>query len=364
MVKAFLLLFITWALTACQNPDVAKQRLLKPDQQNFQAAHQLSTQLPTQLPKAVANNAVAYLQVDGQDQFYSFNGLLAGKTHQDITNQAWVWRHGEWQALSVPSAQPRVLAATAVSAAGAVYLMGGYTVAADHSEKSVPNVWRIDAVTDQWLALPPMPTPVDDTVALVYQDRFIYLISGWHDVANVELVQVFDTQSQTWQQATPLPLPPVFGHAGGIVDNKILVCDGVKLVVAGEQRNFLPSPACAVGTIDANDHHLIDWQVIEHHSGVAHYRMAASSHKKSQIHFFGGSNNPYNYDGIGYNGQPSKASNVLRIYDFNQQQWTLSDSDFAASMDHRAALSTWYGLVIMGGMKDPQQVTNEIKYLK
>lgn len=360
MVKAYLLLLTSMILAACQGRHVATQNTPQPHQQTPQS----SIELPTQLPVAVANNAVAYLQVNGQDQFYSFNGLLSGKTHLDITNQALVWRQGAWHDLTVPPAQLPVLAATSVAVGDAVYLLGGYTVAADHSEKSVPNVWRIDAVTDQWQAMPPMPTPVDDTVALVYQDRFIYLISGWHDVANVEWVQVFDTQTQSWQQATPYPLPPVFGHAGGIIGNKMLLCDGVKLVVSGEQRKFLPSAACAVGTIDANDHLLIDWQEIEHHSGVAHYRMAASNHKMSQIQFFGGSDNPYNYSGIGYNGQPSEASDILRVYDFNHENWILRASDFSASMDHRAALSTPHGLVIMGGMKNPQQVTGEIKYIK
>lgn len=26
-----------------------------------------------------------------------------------------------------------------------------------------------------------MPVPVDDSVALVYRDRYVYLVSGWHE---------------------------------------------------------------------------------------------------------------------------------------------------------------------------------------
>ena len=84
--------------------------------------------------------------------------------------------------------------------------------------------------------------PVDDTVALVYQNRYIYLVSGWHgsgiskSTGNVNLVQVFDSQQGRWFNATPFPGAPVFGHAGGIVDDQFLIVDGVKVnaVVNGD----------------------------------------------------------------------------------------------------------------------------------
>ena len=41
-----------------------------------------------------------------------------------------------------------------------------------------------------------MPVPVDDSVALSYKERYIYLISGWHNDGNVNLVQVYDTKKQ------------------------------------------------------------------------------------------------------------------------------------------------------------------------
>ena len=48
-----------------------------------------------------------------------------------------------------------------------------------------------------------MPVPVDDAIAVVYQDRYIYLISGWHDFGNVNLVQQYDVIADSWSQATP-----------------------------------------------------------------------------------------------------------------------------------------------------------------
>ncbi len=320
--------------------------------------------LPTKLPMALSNNAVAFLPINGNNQFYTFNGLTNGKTYQDITNQAFVWVDGGWHELDVPEDQLPVLASVAVAVADSVFLFGGYTVAADHSEKSIPNVWQINGNTHQWTALPPMPTPVDDAVALVYQDRYIYLISGWHDVDNVDLVQVFDIEKQRWQQATAFPLPPVFGHAGGIVGNQMVVCDGVKVVWQGDKKQFLPSPACVVGHINADDITDIDWTPIIHHSGTAYYRMAASSDEIKQIYFVAGSDNPYNYDGIGYNKVPSEPSDNIRVYDLQQQKWTITEQKIPASMDHRSMLNTADGFIIMGGMGENQSVLQRITLIK
>ena len=324
------------------------------------ANNSTATNFPLSLPVKVSNNAVAYLKLKGQAQFYSFNGLKSGKSHADITNQAFVWQSGHWQALNVPREQPPVLASIAVTVGESVYLFGGYTVAADHSEKSVPNVWKIDGHTKQWQSMPAMPTPVDDTVALVYANRYIYLISGWHDNDNVDQVQVFDTLSLTWQFATSFPIPPVFGHAGALIDDTILVCDGVKLVVENEQRHFLPSAECVQGKIDLNNPTVIDWQAIPHHSGMAYYRMAAAGDGVSKFYFVAGSDNPYNYNGIGYNNEPAQPSSDIRVYDLQKQQWSIVSNQIPASMDHRGMLKTSNGFVIMGGMLSQQVVTDDI----
>ncbi len=346
MIKPLLVIILITVSVSCAN----QQRL--------------ASDLPDELPIAISNNATAYLNVDGQDQYYSFNGLTTGKSYQDITNQAFVWKTGVWRELEVPAEQLPVLASVAVGVGSSVYLFGGYTVAADHSEKSIPNVWQINGKDQSWTALPAMPTPVDDAVALVYQDRYIYLISGWHDVDNVDLVQVYDIKNKAWQQATAFPLPAVFGHAGGIVDNQMVVCDGVKVLWQGEKKQFLPSPACAVGVINPNDHTDIVWQTIEHHSGIAYYRMAATSDESNQIYFVAGSDNPYNYDGIGYNKVPSEPSNNIRIYELQHHKWSTIDNYIPSSMDHRSMLNTKKNFVIMGGMGENQAVLDRIVYIK
>ncbi|WP_179952310.1 Kelch repeat-containing protein [Marinicella rhabdoformis] len=327
------------------------------------ASHLKTFSIHTQishLPYPVSNHAVAQTAYQGEVQFFFFNGLTNDKTHADVTNKAWVWREKQWQALTVPNSQPAVLASVAASVNNQVYLFGGYTVAADGSEKSSPLVWRIDGDTLEWRAMPEMPTPVDDSVALVFQNRYIYLVSGWHDVDNVDLVQVFDTLENTWQQATPFPIPAVFGHAAAIVGNQMLVCDGVKVIWESEsKKRFEASPVCALGAIDENDITQINWQDINHYSGVAHYRMAAASDNHFAV-FVGGSDNPYNYNGIGYDGVPSQASSGIRVFDFNTKTWQSNDNQLSPNMDHRGLLKAHDEFIILGGMKTDQELSPHI----
>ena len=215
----------------------------------------------------------------------------------------------------VPSSLPLKgrLASIAVSVNNKAYLFGGYTVGEDHSEISSPDNFEYDVLTDQYRKIAPTPVPVDDAIALVYQNRYIYLISGWHNDGNVNLVQFYDVQTDQWRQASPFLGKPVFGHAGGIVGNKLLVCDGVKVVArASKRRTFAAEPACYKGEISQQDISRIDWRTVSHPTNTARYRMASTGiDGDNQIVFFGGSDNPYNYNGIGYNTKPSEPDDAL-----------------------------------------------------
>ena len=258
------------------------------------------------LQQAMSNNAVTLVSKDDGVYLYSFLGLGAAKTWQDISSMAAVLSPGaeKWQTLKpVPGGAGR-LAASAVTAAGAAWVFGGYTVAADGSEQSIPGVYRVQPGESELKWATDMPIPVEDSVILVYQDRYIYLVSGWHDLGNVNLVQVLDTETMHWTQATPWPGAPVFGHAGGISNAKMLLCDGVRIQYPADEgaREFLPSNQCWLGRIDKENHRRINWQSVPPHPGKARYRMAATGDSSNRVVFAGGSDNPYNFNGIGYNG--------------------------------------------------------------
>lgn len=333
------------------------------------------------LPEPVSNNAVAKVKVNGRDILLSFMGLGAGKGYEDIHNKAWKLEldrvNSQWQAIEpVPHVNPIAgrLAAIAVGIDDQAYVFGGFTVDKKHHEVSTQDNYRYDVRANSYGRIADMPVAVDDVALVTYQNRYIYLLGGWHQHGNVNLVQVYDTQNNTWSQATPIPAPAVFGQAAGIADNQLVLCDGVTVTPMLKQaRTFTASPVCLFGKIRRDNHLRIDWQLIPHYSvatkqqgtaaqqAVAHYRMAATgAARQHQIIFLGGSDNPYNYDGIGYNNLPSQASNRLYRFDLRRQQWLAPQQITTASMDHRGLILYHGMLLTVGGMVNPQQVTNQV----
>ncbi len=313
------------------------------------------------LPQAVTNNAVALVNEENGLELYSFNGLSTGKTWQDINNFAYRYTRNKWTQLDMPETSQKVLASTAVSIGAKVYLIGGYTVDANKGEKSMSEIFVLDTINQKWSIATTMPVPVDDTVALVYANRYIYLISGWYDDDNVSLVQVYDTMENSWFNASDYPAPAVFGHAGGIVNNQMVICDGVKVVATTSPRKFVSSPICMKGVIDESNLQQIDWQMMVHHSGTAYYRMAAIGQEShNRVVFAGGSNNPYNYNGMGYNGIASDASSLIYVYDINTETWQEHKNLISKNMDHRALLNAGEWFYIIAGMESEQKVSNKV----
>ena len=162
--------------------------------------------------------------------------------------------------------------------------------------------------------------------------------------------------------ATPWPGEPVFGHAGGIVDDQMLVCDGVKVQYPADDspRKFLASDQCWAGKIDAENHRRIHWRSVNKHPGVSLYRMAATGDSKQRVVFAGGSDNPYNFNGVGYDGVPSKAGKAVFSYSFKTGDWQQHGELGRGSMDHRGLLFSkgWYYLA--GGMQEEQTVVRDV----
>ena len=316
-----------------------------------------------QLPAPVSNNAVVSLRSNNNDYVISFAGLGAGRSHTDTLAITYVLdgKTNRWsEAAPVPGNVGR-LAAVAAAAGELAYVFGGYTVAENGEEYSTPWVHAFDPVTGTFEQRQPMPVPVDDAVAVVYENRFVYLISGWHDLGNVNLVQRYDTMEDSWVQATPIPGRGVFGHAGGIVGNTIIYCDGVAVAPhADRRREFAANDECFAGLIDPDDSRRIDWRPIPRHPGPPRYRMAAGgSDELNAVLFVGGSDNPYNYDGIDYDGEPSQPMSVMLRFDIGSRSWTTVPTD-VGSMDHRALVHFRDAWLTVGGMLAEQRVTDRV----
>jgi N-acetylneuraminic acid mutarotase len=319
---------------------------------------------PAPLPEAVTNNAVASVKSGRREYVVSFNGLGEGKTGADTLASTYVYdsRSRSWsEADPVPGDAGRV-ASAAASADKRVFVFGGYTVDDDGTETSTSWTHAFDPRKRTFEERAPMPVPVDDAVAVTYDDRYIYLLSGWHDLGNVNLVQRYDTRNDAWVQATPIPGPAVFGHAGGIVGNTIVYCDGVAVAVHGDRpRDFVAVPDCYLGIIDNEDGRRIDWRAVDYHPGRPRYRMAAAGVAEvNGVLFVGGSENPYNYDGIGYDGQPSEPAADALLFDIDTQTWQVLEFEGEPTMDHRGLVPFAGQWLTVGGMAADQRVTRRV----
>ena len=310
------------------------------------------------LPVPVTNNAVAAWTDGARTTVYSFLGLDSTKAWNGVTNRAFEWAIGRqtWEEIE-PVPGPGRLAATAQAVGGRVFVFGGYTVAEDGSERSLPHVDVYDPRSGRWSRGAPMPIPVDDAVSGVWADSLIFLISGWHDRDNVTNVQVYDPFSDTWRQATPIPGRPVFGHTGAIAGNTIVYIDGVRRN-AGTPRYEI-EPTSWRGEIDPTDPARIVWTRLPAHPAPALYRAAAVA-VGDEVLFAGGTDNPYNYDGIGYDGTPSRPRDDVFGFNVKTGTWRRLPSLATPSMDHRGMVLAGDRLVIVGGMVGDQIVASQV----
>ena len=318
------------------------------------------------LPNAVSNNAVAMAKVRGQLLLFSFMGIGAKKTPNDITNTAFSLdaKEGNWSAVrAVPGTAGRIGAAAA-GIDGDLFLFGGY-VADAQSGMAVPDVGVYLPASDRWLRGDDIPVAVGDAVIGVYRDRYVYLVGGRSNQDVVSNVQVYDSEKNKWAQATPIPGTRVFGHAGSLVDDTIIYVDGARKNPSGNAPKYVASDECWMGKIDHHDRAKIHWSKLPSHPGTARYRIAGGgSEKDAKIYFAGGTDNPYDYNGIGYDGKPSEPSSVTFDFNLRTGKWeTINENTPDPTMDHRGLLVTPEGLVIIGGMEKGQKVTARVALL-
>ena len=312
----------------------------------------------------LANNAVAAALVAGRPRLFSFLGLGSGRDFRAITTQAYsLDANGTaWERLpDVPGPVGR-LAATAQTIGPRVFLFGGYSVAADGKETTSPATDVYLIAERRYIRGADAPVPLDDTVSGVWRNRLIYLVSGWSTDRTVTTVQAYDPEANRWRAATPIPGTPVFGHAGGLIDDTLVYCGGAKMLGAGGPK-YGPSTECYRGDIDPADPTTIAWRAIAGHPGAPRYRAAAGPVRTAThtgIMFAGGTATPYNYNGIGYDGRPAEPEAAAWLYDVAGDRWVAGPIVDTPSMDHRGlvhAAGAWW---IVGGFGRGQMVATTV----
>ena len=284
-------------------------------------------------------------------------GIGSGLDHTALTTSVYVHRVGDsaWINLGPPPHAAARVAASAVGVADKLYLLGGYSVAPNGAEMSFANVDIYDPVAGAWSTGAPFPVPTDDAVALAWLDRHVVVVSGWSNIDNVAAVQIYDSLRDTWSPATPFPGKPVFGHAGAIVGDELVVIDGVE---RGPQGYRLVNQAW-LGKLDPTNAETIVWTNLGGHPGLARYRAAGGATEAGQLWFHGGTDIPYNFNGLAYSdGAPAPPSGSTLVYAglFTDR---LADKP-TATMDHRSLASCGATLYLIGGMTAGPAVTSGV----
>lgn len=316
------------------------------------------------MPAAVSGNAVASLR-DGLEIF-SLMGVGPRKTWDDVRNQVYIMdlAHAKWrEGRTVPGAAGR-LGASAAAAKGVVILMGGFVVDAQGGELTVSDVNVYEPGPRRWSRGKDIPVAVDMAVTGVMHDRFVYLIGGRSPEGPVNNVQVYDFQKDSWSQATPFPGTPVFGLAGGIAGDSIVVIDGAQKGTAGGPR-YMACEQGWLGKIDHKDPNKIEWSKLPPHPGPARFAIAGGgSGRDHRVFFSGGTATPHDFKGVPYDGQPTEGSAVTFDYDLHAHKWeTISEATYDPRADSRGVLVTPIGPVVLGGMVKNLAVTARVTQL-
>ena len=315
------------------------------------------------IPQPLTSNAVAGFNGHGGLTLFSFMGVSSGKDWKSVTNAAYsmVAADGKWSTLKpVPGTAGR-LGAVAVAVGDQIFLFGGFVMDGQGGETTIGDVNVYDPTTQKWFHGTDIPEAVSASITNAYDNRYIYLIGGWSKNGPTQAVQVYDVKTATWLKGTPFPGPPVFGHAGAVVDDTIVYIDGALKNPAGNPA-YIASDECWMGKIDHKDPAKIQWTKLPAHPGDAHFRIAAGgSNKDDKVYFAGGTAGPYDTTGLGFDGHPAEPSTMVFDYDLHGKKWEVIHEKVATpTMDQRGLIVAPHYLVLLGGMASNRAVTAHV----
>jgi len=315
------------------------------------------------MPEALSNNAVTEGFIDGKPFVFTFGGIDSTLSFQGIHKRSYSYNfaNNSWFRIAdLPDSLGKI-ASAASRVHDTLYILGGYHVFKDHSEKSSDKVHRYNISSDEFLEDgTAIPVPIDDHVQAVWRDSLIYVVSGWYDKENVANVQIYNPSKNSWRTGTSVPnnhLYKSFGASGIIVGDTILYFGGASMGKHYPIQNVLRK-----GVINSNNPTEIDWsyQIID--STVVGYRMAATS-VQNRPYWLGGSTTTYNYDAIAYDG----SGGVLpsnRVFHLKNKQWQ-QDVSHNLPMDLRGIAEINDSTkIIVGGIIENQQVSKKVYLLE
>ena len=320
-------------------------------------------QLLKNLPEAITNNAVSEGFIDGKHYAFTFAGLDSTKEYTGIHLRSYKYDIDRevWERIAdLPDSLGKI-ASAASRIKDTIYIIGGYHVFKDHSERSSNKVHRYDVVNNRFLEDGiPIPTPIDDQVQAVWRDKLIYVVTGWSDKENMPNVQIYDPKKNSWSQGTQVPNNHTyksFGASGTIIGDTIFYFGGASMGKHYPIQNILRK-----GIINSKNPTEIEWSHAILDSTIVGYRMAATSVNNAP-HWIGGSTITYNYNPIAYNGSGGVNSSNRDLFYKNGEFKQNFSNKFPMDLRGIAEIND-STKIIVGGIEENQRVSNKVYLLK
>ena len=316
-----------------------------------------------ELPEPITNNAVSEGYTDDKPYAFTFGGLDSTKLYSGIHLRSYRYDilNNTWQQIAdLPDTLGKI-ASAASHIKNIIYILGGYHVFADHSEKSSNKIHRYDIINNKFLEDgTSIPIPIDDHIQAVWRDSLIYVITGWSDKENVPNVQIYNPEANSWMVGTTVPdnhIYKSFGASGTIIGDTIFYFGGASMGKHYPIQNILRK-----GIINSNDPKQIEWSYQVLDATVVGYRMAST--KINNIpHWLGGSTTTYNYNAIAYDGSGGVTPSNNHLYLSNNKLKTTILENFPMDLRGIAEINDSTKIII-GGIKENQQVSNNVYQLE
>ena len=318
------------------------------------------------LPTSVSNNAVCEGFENGESFVYSFSGVDSTKSQAGIHLHSYKVNTTTGISETLPDLPDNSgkIAAAANRVGDTIYIIGGYHVQSNGSEVSSAKVHRFSTQTNSYLSDGlDIPIAIDDHVQAVWRDSLIFVVTGWSNTSNVPNVQIYNPSLNTWDVGTSTPNNhdyKSFGASGTIIGDTIYYFGG-----AASNFSFSIQNQLRKGYINPNNPTDITWVFEVVDTQIKGYRMACTS-VGNQIHWLGGSNETYNYNGIAYNNTGGVEPNNRDLY-YNTTSNSFWVTNYTNNypMDLRGIASINDSVkYLAGGMLSNQTVTNKVYELK
>jgi len=311
------------------------------------------------LPIRTSNQAVSEGFIKNRPYLYSFGGLDSTKLYSGIHQRSFRFdiKENTWEEISSLPDSLGKIANAASRINDTIYIVGGYHVFKDGTERSSNKIHRFDIKQNKFIQDgKSIPVPIDDHVQVVWKNKFIYIVTGWSDTENVSNVQIYDPKKNTWFKGTSVPNNHIyksFGASGTIVGDTIYYFGGASMGKNYPIQNYLRK-----GVINPNDPSKISWAYEVIDSLLSGYRMA-SINIDNIPYWFGGSTNTYNYNGIAYDKSGGVSPNN-RILSLENGKFNLNFNE-NIPMDLRGITDIdLHTKFLIGGIGKDQKVSNQV----